>query len=169
MQNHNIRTSIVLVLVLIFAGSLLADEPKTEPTKTTTTKDAFLSFALEKAQQYTAKGEEVMGKTVDMAMKEAPELAKEYLTWKFWYHSIHFGFGLIALGIIAIYLYGLYIGYRNNWDGDNYTMWMMFGSIVAFMALFVFGFSIGDLMAAIQIKIAPRIYILESIRDLVKH
>jgi len=52
-----------------------------EPAKETKTdyKDAFLSFALEKVEDYSGKMESAINKAVDVAQKEIPQVVEEYL------------------------------------------------------------------------------------------
>ena len=69
------------------------------------TRDAFLSFTLDKAKDYTGKAEAVINKAIDATEREAPLLIKEYLHWKLAY-NLTYGllplFALIACVILFI-------------------------------------------------------------------
>lgn len=163
-----------ITTLLLFAGlaatSLHAAETPADTKITVDHKDRFLTFIYDKAVAYTEKGEAAFEKAIDLAATEAPLLMEEFLRWRFWYHALH-GSLLIAGTLVwvgfAMWLYRR--ASATHWsDGDWSTSFgvvvvcgIMFGPL-PYMRM---GHHIFD---ALQVAIAPRVYLLEQVIQLVK-
>jgi hypothetical protein len=132
------------------------------------TKDAFLQFALEKAKQYTGVVEDAVSKAIDVASQEAKPMMEEYLRWKAWYH------GIIGIGVVGgLVVFALVCGV--SWIIVSQTnSEVMFGvgvvSTIGTFILVLLTASVGasNLMSFIQLQVAPRIYLIEQLRELLK-
>lgn len=189
------------LLSLCFTSALHAGEaPKTPPPappaqeQLSSVKDEFLRFTLDKAQKYSGKLESGIGAAVDEAQKQAPELAKEFLLWRFLLAASDVGIPLI-LALISIWAA---IGGAKGWirvwkeadvaanaraDGRRYPEWAgseylkcwRYGPLAiggALASIITLGFTVGNLGAIgtmIEIYFAPRIYIADQILSLIKH
>lgn len=104
--------------------------------------------------------------------KEAPLLLQEWLTWNFWTSLFWFIFGVI---VFCIGLLIVSIAFRQkkgakgtmnieNWNGDalGAAFFSTFGSFILGLGL------MGSNLDWLQIWLAPRVYILENIKDLIK-
>lgn len=92
-----------------------------------------------------------------------PQLAQQYLTWKFWEASffLSVGFLFIALAFVCLII-ELKQPKEDRWDYD-YSGGGLFRLIIM-----ILGWSIGSIVAGmnlytmIQIKIAPAVYIIDQ-------
>jgi hypothetical protein len=165
----------IMALALAFALSIpaYAEDAKPENKKTVEKvdyKDAFLSLALEKTKLYSGKVEDALGKGIDVAQKEAPELAKEWLRWRFYYHLFY------TLQFPC--LFAVLIGWicfchskskscpRSEWD-EVIPMSLFIGFFVLSISFLVMALD-GHPMKLIQITTAPRIYLIESVAELIR-
>lgn len=182
---------LITFILALCAGSLhaeLAASPapeaqpaaKTEaPSKTSEqlaqTGNDFLRFALTKAEKYSGKIEDAVGSGVDLAMKEAPETARQFLTWHFYMHLIK-GLTPLVLGVASLVFFTLGIKWA-DWNGLGFWCWSaIIGAIFSFICLLAFLCSppnvisgLDHLMACVQIHVAPRIYLIEQVSQLFKH
>lgn len=118
--------------------------------------------------------------------KEAPLLLQEWINWNFWSSLILFTLAIIMIITVIIYLISTtkpititYISYGEEktrtfnskwayWDRDGHDM---FGAVMVtlFGGIGIIGGSIGIIIentAWLQILIAPRVWILQNIKDL---
>lgn len=116
----------------------------------------------------------------DFAAKEIPPFITEYLTWKFWenvtYISVHFvaGIGIILFTTIMWMLIKLMWKKHgetkfNNWNEGAISSTIF--SIIAIGILTIFWiikFPLHNIMNCIQIKIAPKVYLVEKAAELYK-
>jgi hypothetical protein len=143
------------------------DTAEAKPTRT----DEFMDFMLGKAKTYTEKGEAALSKTVDFALKEAEPTVKEFLVWRFWQHTIYF---LIPMSIAVIALI------TSIWNGkksatinqayrtDAREVVCFISAVVALVAILFTGACVHHLMSALQIHLAPRVYLIEELGKLIK-
>lgn len=136
-------------------------------------KDAFLRFVLEKAQKYSEKGEQAIGKAVDLATEEAPLLAKEYLHWKFWENLLYFlvpAFLFVVIGSLDIYFIrkGFKLGWGDSYEPSRWWVAVVFCSIGSGISLLITFINLDCLFTSIQISIAPRVFIIEQLMQLIK-
>lgn len=152
-------------ILLAFSSVSIAAETKVEAKKEKPAiKDEFLQFALEKAKLYSENGEQAIGKAVDLAQREAPELAKEWLRWRFWRSIIY-----CVLCTITIWpcIWAMKKGHAIGDEGGAF-MCVMGGFALVGSIILVATVAAPALIDAIQIAIAPRIYIAEQLINLIK-
>ncbi len=162
--------SIRLILVsLLFTLPAIAAEStpaQTTPVPKVDYKDAFLSFALDKAKTYSGALENAVAKAVDTAVVETPILVKEYISWKLWKSGISAIFSLAI--VLASIFYGVPKFYRMAKDSGNYMSGQEVGGVfgtVGSVGLAI-GFSIAfciNALTFVQILVAPRVYLIEQV------
>ncbi len=173
-----------ILLIALLGVPAFAAEPATAPVAPTPAaavpkveinyKDAFLQFALEKAQKYSGAVEGAVSKAVDAATDEAPIVAHEYLHWKLWYHAMNAFAPMIAL----LACVGTFVWQWTKFDTNAYghltrgsplnivaTILGGMGTVV--FALMTCVWAIPNLMSFIQILVAPRVYVIEQVLHLV--
>lgn len=161
-----IRYIITLVAFALLGVIASAEEAKsTEPVKQAVS-DEFMRFALDKAKQYTGTAEQVVGKTVDLVQKEAPETVEQFLKWRFFQHMAYFLIPVSATILCtAAFLFCWWA--KIKWD-DNWGIGIPIFGAFGFFAIMFSLCEIGDLLKAIQIYVAPRIYLIEELGKLLK-
>ena len=164
----------LLTLVLFLAPlGLRAEEPKPAENLAPVSEEA-LRFVLDKAKQYTAAGENAIAKAVDVAQAEAPELIREYLTWKAWELGLK-TFG--GLGFILLSVFGLGFGFwsfgkRHRWVNDGRD------DITCFAGVLLLPFAVGIVPACfgffghlgdfVKVTLAPRVFLVEQLVQMMK-
>lgn len=173
-----IRTLLFAALIGL-APTIRAEAPVApETTQTTPAKpsvqDEFLRFVLTKAESYSGKVEDAVGKAIDVAQVEAPETVRQFLVWRAWKHAVNAVAPLLFFGLGAGVIWFLRRGWiKAEKQGDDYTGWVM-GTVMSSVATFVAGVPmvatvlIPNLLSFIQIQVAPRIYLLEEVAKLIK-
>ncbi len=171
-----------LLLALVMAAPLCAaDTPPAAPVapavaKTESYRDAFLSFALEKAKTYSGAVEEAVAKGVDVASKELPETLTQWLKWRAWYNGVCAfvpPLFLIAFVLLQVWVWPLFeFGYRKCLTRGNELH--VATSIAAWVGIaaglcFTLIVSVSSFFDLIQIWVAPRIYVIEQVIQLAKH
>ena len=141
---------------MVFAQN--AEKSSTAETiKKVSTSDQFLSFVLSKAEKYSEKAEEGIGKAVDAIATETPKVIEEFLIWRAWKHGM-IGFGCLGL-FFLINGVGLYLCYRNDcWEMS------MFLTLTLFLLIPI----CEHILNFIQVIVAPRVYIIEQAINLIK-
>lgn len=165
---------IIFATISIFCHSVYADDTKTEPVKTVepatvTTKasDELLRFILDKAKLYSGKVEDTLGKGIDLAEKEAPETVRQYLVWGMWKNALMFAFPLVSFVVFSILCVIGMNKSKGKWQNPGIVN--ICTIVCGFLAVIFFSFTlinIDCLFNIVQIHLAPRIYILEQLRDL---
>lgn len=163
----------LLVIVSAFAAESAPVEVKAPVPVKVNYKDAFLKFALDKAEKYSDKAEQTVVKTVDIAMKEAPELAREFLVWRAWKNGLTFLTYLIMPFILGIICFKLVKTAQNapSESGVEFVSVLcaaIFGIWTILMILVLLIDGLSALMDLIQILVAPRIYIIEQLTNMLK-
>jgi len=171
-----------LIISILFMSSIIAafgqqPEPNNfnQPVQQTVWvknnyQDAFLSFTLEKVKKYSEVGEQAIEKAIDSASKEAPILCEEYLRWNFWKNILKF-----LAPMCGFFIFGgiyIFIGQKINWNLDDHHFFggiaVIISAIVSCFFFLITLFSFDCLLTAIQIHIAPRVFLLEQVMNLVK-
>ncbi len=131
----------------------------------------------EKVMEWVGNAAQQIG---DFASKEVPPFITEYLTWKFWEGVVHIGgyiFVEVLLVIVALGMFKLaQIGwrkYKENGNGDFDVMGVAATvagcCLTAISIIHLFAeFPTQSLMDCIQIKIAPKVYLVEKAAALYK-
>lgn len=168
-------SAILAFAIVSFLSSPLssfAADSATKKTKANTVakpeaSDAFMKFLLSKAEKYSDKAESAVSKAVDIAMEEAPALAKEFLAWRAWKHGLYFA----AINLLLIS--GIFLTYKGvkSIQADEEVAPAL---IVPGVCLSLFGITffavegMSNLLSLVQIHVAPRIYLIEQAVNLVK-
>jgi hypothetical protein len=135
-----------------------------------------LSWMADRAKAYTGKLEEGLSVAVDKAMVEIPKTLQEYLAWKAAYHAI---FGLSGPIIAIIFMIIMGVAYRQaDWsDGDMAAVITIASGVMIVICLwaFIIGGASRESMSGlehttklVQIKVAPRIYLIEELGKLIR-
>lgn len=126
---------------------------------------------LQKIGDWIAKTTEQIS---DFAAKEVPPFILEYLQWKFWENVV----GIVQYGLLVILSAILaFISYKwtvklnkvsSNGDAAfaTFIMCLAFSLVVLFYG--VGGFPSDNIKDCIQIKIAPKVYLVEKAAELYK-
>lgn len=130
---------------------------------------------LEKAQKYTGKVEDALGVALDKVQEEAPATVSQYL----WWHACYNAFVVLSLSAATVYgvrTVGPAVAAADKADDDgdlgpfvsSLTKAVLSGliGVIGIAGMFISG--IGALLNVIQIIVAPRIFLLERISELVK-
>lgn len=166
---------------IIFGWALIAAFPlssvaaNTSVAKESSSKDAFISFVLDKAKTYTDKAEIAVSKAVDVVSSEAPLLVSEFLRWRVWMHGMSFfiPFVLMCCGFF------MFFNFFDRWKMQPYGDALKEGEVSDVVATVVFGalflinviisiVSIGHLMSFVQVLVAPRVYLVEEVIKVLK-
>lgn len=124
----------------------------------------------ERMVEWVSKTAETIG---DFAAKEIPPFINEYLTWKFYeaaFGAACAGFVLLLCVIFWVFFLKKLImwGYENNKASEGFV-WLPVGlSSVASVALFFSFFPRQEIKDMIQIRYAPKVYLLEKAGELYK-
>lgn len=153
------RTYLIGLSILSLAFSVLhAEEAKPQRDY----KEEALSLIIDKARQYSEAGEMAVGKAIDLAQQEAPEVIKEYLTWKF----IEAAWIPACMLFVAACLAGVFFYcFKQEYKYDGHHISMVFSVTFGIMALIVFACNI---MKPVQIAVAPRVYLMDQVISVLK-
>lgn len=146
-----------------------ADTPATTKDSSTT-KDVFISFVLDKAKAYTDKAEVAVSKAVDVVTAETPLLVQEFLCWRLWMHGIKFFLPVILL-MLGLYLF---FKYFNKWETDTYGNKLIQGrptdviisivsGVLSLVSLAGSIVNVSHLMLFVQVLVASRVYLVEEV------
>lgn len=130
-------------------------------------KERALAFILEKAETYSGKIETAVGKAVDYAYTEVPLIIQEFLRWR------------MARSITYVVIYGvltfLVIRFPIKWKwftedlADETGGASVAGAVFSCIgSLIFFCLTISHFLTVIQIWIAPRVYLIEQVTNLIK-
>ncbi len=100
----------------------------------------------------------------NFTMAQAPDVAKEYLEWKFYQNllqaSLGIGFFILCLSIM------LFISYRVSYHRMDSTALVFW--VFMFIPLLIMIPTMDCIMQCVQIKVAPKIYLIQHLVELVK-
>lgn len=114
-----------------------------------------LDSAIAEAIRATQGG---VAKAVDFTLDQAPEVIQQFLVWKFWPTFMN----LIILTIMTIILlFFSRISYKQVKDGNN--GWIPGVVMPIFFSIFTVGFLFSAAAKLVQIKVAPKVYLIEYI------
>ena len=112
-----------------------------------------------------------VGKGIDFAMEQIPDVCAQLLAWKFAEACLSAVLWiLIAIGIAA----GWRLAWKVKWTGEDADFHQKFcrGMVSALSALMlvvgVIPLGMRPINTCLKIKVAPKVYLLEYARDLVK-
>ena len=114
-----------------------------------------LASLIEKA---TAAGQDAWG----FAYKQAPEVIQQYLQWEFLEHAITAG-ALLALSIVfGVIILRTKPEFNKDWRDKDETK-IIACIICSILLIFTTVFSGINAMTALKIKMAPKVYLIETI------
>lgn len=171
------KTKLLFALItLLFASVSMGQEVKQQ-----TPNDKFMEFLLNKAEKYSAAGEQLTQKAVDTLVTEAGPIAEEYIKWKIIDHTIEAAKCLVPFFIASVL--GLVLMYKThkgtwNWSGEESAasvfpfiacMLIFCFALIGMMSTFVGkGCGVNDAKLAVKAYVSPRIYIAEQIFNTLK-
>ncbi len=123
---------------------------------------------LQKVGDWIIKTTEQIG---DFAAKEIPPFITEYLQWKFWENVmaiVQYGSAIGICTIFSIICYKVARKYKNN---EDVMIPAVIGSVASAVMGFLFliiTFPTENIKNCIQIKIAPKVYLVEKAAELYK-
>lgn len=121
------------------------------------------SEILEHVGDVAAMTKEGIMKAVEVMQEQAPELVREVLAWHFCKSLLLFVAGIVAIGLLVVAVKST----KKNWA----TIYRADGEIFCFMGCgILLGIGIGMVTTNItwlQIWIAPRLFLLEYVSDLI--
>lgn len=106
----------------------------------------------------------------DFAVKEIPPVIHEYLQWKFFEACYYAILPIIGL-LISVYIlrWGIKLLNSDKDYGELEIVNVVGGSTLTLAALIAtISISIPNLKTAVQIKIAPKVYLIEQASDIIK-
>lgn len=169
---RSLLTAALLGVSALAAETKVEATPAAKPPTVEATRDAFLSFVLDKAKTYTDKAEVAAGKAIDLITKESPLVVAEFLTWRAWMHGLK---GLFPLVVLAggLILMNFHWG-RYEFDGcygqelikgtQLNVAGFIVGSIGGLVSALIFMTDgISHLLDLVQLFVAPRIYLVEQV------
>jgi hypothetical protein len=153
----------IIIAFLISLPIFAAEETKQQ---TPSTKDAFMSLVLEKAKSYSDKAESAISKGVDVVLEQAPIIVKEYLEWNFFKAAVNAVLFCLLI-LIGLIFFFLFISGKIVIDGFGEYVIGFFCFVVAVILI---ALPLREsVMEMIKIKVAPRVYLIESTYDYVKN
>jgi hypothetical protein len=163
---------LALALITLPAFAQNPEQPKVEVKQVSHTKEEFLSFILEKAKDYTEKGEQAIGKAVDAVTSETPDIMRQFIVWRACMHGIKFFAALIVIGIIIVTYYKVvrFLWRQEGYDAEmGAPMFAVLGGGAGLAGIIIMGtVFINNLLPFVQCLVAPKIYIIEQVINLVQ-
>lgn len=104
--------------------------------------------------------------TKDFVLEQSPEVIQQLILWKITQASIHVFIGSVLLTILAVLTFKLFNVKHDGcrWD-DNDPRWISIAPALSFIGIgFYF---VTQLLFLLKIHIAPKLYIIEYITNLV--
>lgn len=165
------KTLTILGLLLATFSYTFGAETKVESDSKSDIQNRFLELVYDKAVKYTEKGELALEKAVELVANETPILMQEFLAYRFFYHTITFS-GVLVFIIVSFFVV-LFLWWKwAKTEYDEYSNWapaaIICGVIVLVGGAIAIKQNSHHLMSAVQIKVAPRIYIIEQTVELFK-
>lgn len=150
-----------IILLVIAASTFAADAtPKNK-------EEGIKEFVLEKAKAYTEKAEMGVNGFVSFVEKEAPVVASEFLQFRFLKHAFAAGSATALMALLTAFIAYMELNkkVKEALEGGNYMI-----AFVCFIGvILIFSLTAHEnIVSAVQIKIAPRVYLLENLAKLVK-
>lgn len=167
----NLILSIITVIVVLCASAVRAEQTNSPSTlaaigSNTNVQGAIVSILMGAKNVggdiYDAS-KSAIAASVDMVKSQAPELVTEFLKWKF-AEALTF----VVMGAILLIagLWMAYVGWRMDDADAGVLVFIFLGLLPILGGLIVIGV---NAMTVIQIWIAPKIYLIEYIVNIVKN
>lgn len=139
--------------------------------------DTNLENLTEKVIEWVGQAAQQVG---DFAAKEVPPFITEYLTWKFWENVANMGFyvmWILVYVILTLTFYKVAKFLFNKYKETKITDWEFLGGLSTIAAIIscalgllyaCIDFPQKQIIDCIQIKIAPKVYLVEKAAELYK-
>lgn len=155
--------SLMVSVLMVF--SLMAFAEESPPTEKTVLEKVGVSQSIQdQVAVIIQKSITVAEKTGEFLVTEVPDVVKQFLTWKFWEAVIWtVTWSFLGLLLVGGGIYFFLKDFLNDFQG-----WGIFGALpVAFGGISLIG-AVEYGMVALQIYIAPKVYLLEWAADHLK-
>lgn len=125
--------------------------------------------------------------SAEFVKEQAPDVAQQWIAWGFWSSAAHVGFGIllsVTLGIVARCVWvsrcktavKYKTEYEVSWKSGRHLSepeWIDLGAILTGVLVVgaigvMFGFVVAHAPTMVKCKVAPKVYLLESIREFVR-
>lgn len=103
----------------------------------------------------------------DFAAEQAPELIQQLLLWKFWQNTLIAVFWLMFAALAGFLMRMAFTEFGKRWENQSEGK-IVGGIVMGILAAVSSPFFFACVMNAIQIKLAPKIYLIEYISKLAK-
>lgn len=160
---------VTLFAVISFAGLVLAEDKPVASKGDEQIKIAFaelLSATTERGAKVADFSGEKIKDAIQYVEKEAPEILKEYLTFKFIEHSFK---GVLWSFIFLTALISIvYVGVKFFKDSGGASIVPALFLIVPLLFVLM-DIVIPNFIEAVKIKVAPRVYLIEKGMEIIKN
>jgi hypothetical protein len=124
----------------------------------------------EKLTQYLEELVATLKEGGQFAMEQLPLFVHEYLSWGFW-ESVIWGAILLSASSILIYMAKLFFNKYNGYEptsylDDGHMLYIIVSGISAIGSIFAVVGAITNILTAIKITVAPRVYLIENLTNL---
>jgi hypothetical protein len=125
----------------------------------------------EQVTEYIKVSAEKIG---DFASKEIPPFIHEYITWKFYENlfpiTLYVLFLLILTLVVCKFITPFWRWAFNTSEKENDRIYFIGPAIATFLMTVVvlFAFPYDNIKNCIQIKVAPKVYLLEQVTEIIK-
>jgi len=109
----------------------------------------------------------------DFAANEIPPFVNEYITWKFYENLLPIGMYALVMLIISVLVYKLIIPlYRwanTTSESESDSIYFVIPSVATLLLLMItlFSFPYDSIKNCIQIKVAPKVFLIEQTSKLI--
>jgi hypothetical protein len=109
----------------------------------------------------------------DFAAKEIPPFIHEYLQWKFYEATFDASFRMIfvLIGFVTLCRLGKIIAWAKKYsrDSEGLSYAVPIASVVIASILVLCPFPRGQIKDMLQIKVAPKVYLIEKAAEIIKN
>jgi len=153
--------------------NLLSTIPTSTPDSLNSTLIDILRGAKDVGGEIYGASKIAIMKSVDFVSEQAPQVVTEFLNWKFYEALIVLIPCLVLLaGLVWWCIFFARYGSKYKWDFGNRESLIPLSFITGCLLFIVGGFAseaaIDKLKTVIQIKVAPRVYLIEYVVDAAK-
>jgi hypothetical protein len=120
-----------------------------------------------KLVDYMTGLEEGVSSLVDFGSEQVPILVQEILTFGLIEHGVFIGVDLLVMCIFLFIIKKIYPYLKNTVD-DGDPLPVVGLAVCTLFSVFMFASAIKGILICVKIQFAPRLFMLEYIRDLVK-
>lgn len=162
--------NILSILVLLVATVINASAHVNTVDNTTNVNQAIVSIlggVHSAGTELYNVSQEAIGNSINFVSQQAPDIMKQFLRWQLFSDLFYY-----SLWIMPIFLgfYGVYRFYQWSKREDDYDTYIVVKWIVRVISLIIFLIDTGCYGAdALQILIAPKVYLLQYVLSQIHH